>query len=150
MVNKLQEFLVKAHKATYASNEKGVVNESGAEQYNFSEDEFEYIDTYHGGANFTGFEIAKENGAPVWGMSYYGHFLSDDFDKDAFSVFFKSMLSKTTPGILVRGPKKWKKKEWSYRYSFKGSFGDFSAEEIIRYKGKKVFQTRLNGGLIKQ
>ena len=82
-------------------------------------------------------------------MTYYGYTLKAEFDKEYFLTFFKKMLSKTTAGILLRGPKKWKEKEWSYRYGYKGSFGNFTAEENIKYKGKKVFQTRFNGGLIK-
>ncbi|MFW0862747.1 MAG: DUF5680 domain-containing protein [Candidatus Komeilibacteria bacterium] len=149
MVSKLQEFLVKAHKANYASGEKGEINSNGASQYVFTEGDFEYIDIYYGAPNFVGAEIVKENNKPVWGMSYYGYTEDVPFDGEQFSKFFKKIISKTEAGMLLRGPKKWKEKEWSYRYNYKGSFGRFTAEEIVKYKGKKVFCVRFNGGLIK-
>ncbi|MBL7021926.1 hypothetical protein ISR92_01215 [Patescibacteria group bacterium] len=150
MENRLQEFIVKAHKATYASGEGANINANGASQYNFSEGDYEYIDIYYGGPHFIGSEIVKEKGEPIWGMSYYGHTYDMSIDGEKFSSFLKKMISKTEPGILLRGPKKWKEKEWSYRYGYKGSVGDFTAEEIIKFKGKKVFIVKFNGGLVKK
>lgn len=149
MANKFQEFLVKAHKATYASGGKPQTNSNGANQFIYTEGDFEYIDTYYGGPNFVGCEIVKEKGRPVWGMSYYGYTEDITFDNGEFMKFFKKTISKTIPGILLRGPKKCKEKEWSYRYNYKGSIGNFKSEEIIKHKGKKVFCVRFNGGLIK-
>jgi hypothetical protein len=111
-------------------------------------DDFEYIDTYFGSDNFIGTEVVKKYGRVVWGMSYYGQANSESIaTKEVFS-FLQKMLSKTKPGILLRGPKTWKQKEWSYRYKYKGSLNNFSAEEVIKYKGKKVHQAYFRGGKI--
>jgi len=146
---KLQEFLVKAHKATYASGQEPGKNDQGADQFVYNEDKFEYVDTYFGGQYFVGFEIVKEAGKAVWGMNYYGRYAANKKYDEEFSPFLKKMLSKTTSGILVRGPKSYKEKEWHYRYVYKGAFNNFTAKEIIRYQGKTIFEAILAGGNIK-
>ena len=150
MTNKVQEFLSKAHQTTYASGEKPKVNTDGASQFSYKEKDFEYIDTYFGADDFVGTEVIKENGVPVWGMSYYGFIMSDRVSSEEVFKFLQKMLSKTTPGMLVRGPQSFKQKEWSYRYSYKGSFSNFTAHEVVKYKGKKIHQARFNGGIIKK
>lgn len=150
MANKLQEFLVKAHQATYASGEKAKANANGADQFNYADGDFEYIDTYYGGEDFIGTEVIKEKGVPVWGMSYYGFIMSDRVSSEEVFKFLQKMLAKTKPGMLVRGPQSFKQKEWSYRYSYKGSFSNFTAHEVVKYKGKKIHQARFNGGRVKK
>lgn len=149
MASKIQEFLAKAHQATYASGEKAKQNINGADQFNFLDGDYEYIDTYYGSDNFVGTEIVKEKGISVWGMSYYGYFMSDKVTGEETFKFLQQMLFKTKPGMLLRGPQSFKQKEWSYRYSYKGSFSNFTAHEVVKYKGRKVHQARFNGGLIK-
>jgi hypothetical protein len=146
---KLQDFLVKAHKATYASGKEPKKNNQEADQYVYQEDKYEYIDSYFGAEYFVGIEVVKESGKVVWGMNYYGRYAANKKYNEEFPPFLKKMLSKTKAGILVRGPKSYKEKEWSYRYVYKGAFNNFTAKEVIKYKGKKIFEAVLAGGNIK-
>jgi len=150
MANKLQEFISEAHKSTYASGKLPRVLKTGGKQFIYKLGGFKYIDTYFGSDNFIGTEVVKEAGKVVWGMSYYGFILGEEVNSKDIFVFLQKMLSKSKPGMLLRGPKSWKQKSWSYRYSYKGSFSNFTAHEVVKYKGRKIYQARFNGGRIKK
>ncbi|MCR4280246.1 MAG: DUF5680 domain-containing protein [Candidatus Komeilibacteria bacterium] len=145
---KLTDFITQAHRATYASGASPTVDSQGAHRFNYEVENFTYEDTYYGGAFFIGTEVVRENGRPIWGMNYYGRILNDDINRGDLFSFLREMLTRGEPGMLLRGPKKYKRKSWSYRYSYKGTLGNFTAQETIKYQGKKAYIAHLAGGSI--
>ena len=79
-------------------------------------------------------------------MNYYGQVTDEKIDTALVNSFLRQMLMKNKPGMLLRGPKGFKKKSWHYRYVYRGSLNNFQAHEIIKYQGKIVYTCYLNGG----
>ena len=149
---KLIKFLVKAKKKGYASNGEGGerILKNGAKELRFKEGDFEYVDTYYGFNPFIGEEIVFENGKFIWGMNYFGKVFNKNtfFAKKVYSFLKKSMIlfNKEMP---FRGPKNFKEGDFKYTNKTKGNIKKFNGNEIIFYKGKKVYELNYHGSLIK-
>ena len=83
----LKDFLIKAKKATYANAnvEKVAASRHGSNDYEYSDNEMTYHDTYFGGTNFIGEEVVYEGSSkkPIWGMNYYGVTLDQNLSEEA-------------------------------------------------------------------
>ena len=73
-LTQLSDFLKKAKKNTYASEQATKVPplRPGSKDYEFTECNLTYHDTYFGGRWFIGQEVVYENDIPIWGMGYNG------------------------------------------------------------------------------
>lgn len=152
MTPKFITFLKKAKKHTYASQSAERVDSSrvGSKDYEYTEGEFTYHDTYFGGTAFIGEEIVYESGVPIWGMNYYGQVLDDAITEDDIDISLRGALSQDPEDILpVRGPKEYTIDDFTYTNTITGTMESFEGIEEITKAGKKIYSATFHGGIIK-
>jgi hypothetical protein len=144
-------FLKKAKKHTYASLSAERVDSSriGSKDYEYTEGEFMYHDTYFGGTAFIGEEIVYESGVPIWGMNYYGQVLDDTITEDDIDVSLRGALSQDPGDMLpVRGPKEYTIGDFTYTNSVTGTMESFEGVEEVTKEGKRIYSATFHGGII--
>ncbi|MNP28522.1 hypothetical protein D3C76_1214900 [compost metagenome] len=144
--DKIIEFLCRAKKVTYAG--KGAEVESSrprSHDFEHSEGELKYIDTYLGGEIFLGEEGIWKDNAPIWAMNYKGRVLEEGFSGD----FLKETLSLVNKEMPYRGPLVYENGDYKYHCIVQGDFKWFKGYEEIFYHNKKVYECMFHGGAIK-
>lgn len=144
--DKIIEFLCRAKKVTYAG--KGAEVESSrprSHDFEHSEGELKYIDTYLGGEIFLGEEGIWKDNAPIWAMNYKGRVLEEGFSGD----FLKETLSLVNKEMPYRGPLVYENGDYKYHCIVQGDFKWFKGYEEIFYNNKKVYECMFHGGAIK-
>ena len=140
------EFLCRAKKVTYAG--KGAKVESSrpkSHDFEYSEGELKYIDTYLGGEIFLGEEGIWKDNTPIWVMNYKGRVLDEGFSGD----FLKETLSLVNKEMPYRGPLVYENGDYKYHCIVQGDFKWFKGYEEIFYNNKKVYECMFHGGAIK-
>jgi len=147
---KLREFLVIAKKATYAaSGERGERRlKDGTKKFIFKKGLHTYRDHYFGSNPFIGQEIIFYNKKSIWGMNYSGRITTSNIDSYEVYSFLKKALLKVTKQNPYRGPRIFPYGQWKYSCVIKGSVDDFSGQETIFRRGKKVYELFFHGGAI--
>ncbi len=151
-LDNLTNFLKTAKKNTYASEtaKKVISQRPGSKDYEYSEGEFLYHDTYFGEINFIGEEIVYEREKPIWGMNYNGHVVDENADeKDIYTFLRKALIQDYDDIIPVRGPKNFKIENYEYKNNISGGLDRFEGREEILKGGKLVYYAIFHGGLIK-
>ncbi|MFW6036138.1 MAG: DUF5680 domain-containing protein [Halanaerobiales bacterium] len=146
MNKRVNEFLIKAKKETYAG--KGPEVESlrpNSHDLIYEENDLKYIDTYLGGIKFAGEEALWQDNKPFWAMNYYGRVLDESFEGD----FLKEVLSNVPVDMPYRGPESYQKDEFTYTCKVDGDFDWFIGYEKIYKADKKIYECRFHGGAIK-
>lgn len=144
--DKIIEFLCRAKKVTYAG--KGAEVESSrprSHDFEHSEGELKYIDTYLGGEIFLGEEGIWKDNAPIWAMNYKGRVLEEGFSGD----FLKETLSLVNKEMPYRGPLVYENGDYKYHCIVQGDFKWFKGYEEIFYNNRKVYECMFHGGAIK-
>jgi len=144
--DKIIEFLCRAKKVTYAG--KGAEVESSrprSHDFEHSEGELKYIDTYLGGEIFLGEEGIWKDNTPIWAMNYNGRVLEEGFSGD----FLKETLSLVNKEMPYRGPLVYENGDYKYHCIVQGDFKWFKGYEEIFYNNKKVYECMFHGGAIK-
>lgn len=142
----LIDFLLRAKKNTYASS-KGKIDSIRFDSHDLKYDEknLSYIDTYLGSEYFGGQEAIWKDGVALWYMNYSGRVLNKIFS----SSFLKDALKKVDEKNPYRGPKFYQKGDFTYHFSYIGSFEWFEGVEEVLYRGEKIYEGRVHGGTIK-
>ncbi len=154
MIN-LSEFLIEAKKQTYANEnvKKQLSSRKGSHDYEYSNENMLYHDTYFGGTNFMGEEVVYEQGdTPIWGMNYYGVTLDETLSEEAVDKALRPALMQVGNDdiIPVRGPKEFINGEYRYTFNVSGSLDYFEGEESIYKEDKKVYVLKCHSGTIKR
>ncbi len=154
MIN-LSEFLIEAKKQTYANEnvKKQLSSRKGSHDYEYSNGNMLYHDTYFGGTNFMGEEVVYEqDDTPIWGMNYYGVTLDETLSEEAVDKALRPALMQVGNDdvIPVRGPKEYINGEYRYTFNVLGNLDYFEGEETIYKDGKKVYVLKCHGGTIKR
>lgn len=146
-VDELRKFLVKAKKAGYASGGESVaVKESdGSKSTRFEEGNFKFHDNWFGNEPFGGREVVFYKNKPYWVMVYYG---SDYHRTPGLIPVLLKALSSLPDEMPARGQKYLKDGDFEYRNNWKGDLESFSGDEVITYKGEKVYNLKYSGGLV--
>ncbi len=140
------EFLCRAKKVTYAG--KGAKVESSrpkSHDFEHSEGELKYIDTYLGGEIFLGEEGIWKDNTPIWVMNYKGRVLGEGFSGD----FLKETLALVNKEMPYRGPLVYENGDYKYHCIVQGDFKWFKGYEEIFYNNKKVYECMFHGGAVK-
>ncbi len=148
----LSGFLKKANKSTYASETAKKAKSSRLESrdYEYSEGNLLYHDTYFGGTNFIGEEIVYENGKPAWGMNYYGSTIDPVITEAEIDKSLRGALKQDYDDIIpVRGPRVYKIDNLEYTNNVSGDLSKFEGKEEITKDGKLIYSALFHGGLIK-
>jgi len=139
------EFLLRAKKATYAGHGAETAScRPSSHDLRYSEGELLYIDTYLGGACFSGEEALWIGDQPIWAMNYSGRTTGSPFSGD----FLKDALSQCLPDMPYRGPEFFTDGSYEYRMTVNGDVSWFNGYETIEYKGQLVYELTFNGGRI--
>lgn len=152
---KLNDFLIEAKKQTYANTniKLSAASRLGSRDYEYSNGEMLYHDTYFGGTNFMGEEVVYSNGdTPIWGMNYYGITLDKSLSEEAIDQALRPALMEVGCDeiVPVRGPKEYINGDYKYTFVCDGSLESFEGIETIYKNSKKVYVLKCHGGLIKK
>ncbi|OPJ60392.1 DUF5680 domain-containing protein [Clostridium oryzae] len=136
-------FLIKAKRSTYAAKgAESSASRPNSHDYEYSEGNLKYIDTYIGGECFAGEEAVWIDDIPCWTMNYIGRVLSEEFSGD----FLKEALLLVPKEHPYRGPMLYKNGEYTYHCIVTGEFSWYNGYEEIFYNDKKVYECRFHGG----
>ncbi len=145
MEKEIIDFLIRAKKATYAG--KGGEDKSSrpnSHDLSYIEGELLYIDTYLGGAKFSGEEALWDKNMPFWSMNYVGRIIAEGFSGD----FLKEALMNVPEDKPFRGPEKFESSAYTYECSVDGDIEWFKGYEAIYFGGKKIYECLFHGGLV--
>lgn len=141
-------FIASAKKAAYAGGGRTATpSRPGAVDLPYQEGEFTYLDTYLGGYAFIGQEAVWRNGAPVWGMNYYGS-MTIPHIPEGFSHFLKSALLRVPAEAPFRGPAFFQEGAFAYTCSWMGALDLFDGRETIYLEKQPIYALSFHGGLI--
>ena len=154
MINlkQLNEFLIKAKKAGYASgnNAKKIKEKNKSKTITFKNGDWFYNDNYFGGEPYGGREVVFFKDQPVYMMVYYG-------EVDAKIKIFKGVYKFLQEAITLvpkdkpfRGPKFYQNGDYAYRNWIHGEITNFSGVEKIYLGKKKIYEAKYMGGLVDQ
>ena len=154
-MDNLFNFLIEAKKQTYANEniKKQNSTRKGSNDYEYSNGDMLYHDTYFGGTNFIGEEVVYKNSdTPIWGMNYYGVTLDKSLSEEAMDKALRPALMKvgTDDLIPVRGPREYINGEYRYTFAVSGNLDYFEGEESIYKNDKKIYVLKCHGGIIKK
>jgi len=143
MKQNIIDFLIRAKKATYASNGNEMVSSRpNSHDLQYVEGSLKYIDTYLGGDKFAGEEALWENDVPFWAMNYVGRVIGDGFSGD----FLKEALSLVPEENPFRGPAEYSSVDFTYKCEVNGDFNWFTGYEEIFLSGNKIYELFFHGG----
>ena len=145
---------MKAKKGTYANGDAPKVLSSrlNSKDYEFTDGNFTYHDTYFGGVKFMGEEVVYYNNDILWGMKYYGVTIDDSLSEELMDKVLRVALMKVGEDksvIPARGPKEFVNEDYLYTFRADGDMENFVGTEQI-YKDKKlIYELKCHGGIIK-
>ncbi|SFJ64176.1 DUF5680 domain-containing protein [Thermoflavimicrobium dichotomicum] len=148
------DFLIKAEKATYASqgdNASVTPLLEGSRQLEFQEGPFLYRDVYFGMSYFVGQEVVYYQGQPIWSMCYSGGVDKEfemDFVKKVYA-FLRKALRNVSADHPFRGPKEFVEGDYIYRDSNSGELDEFTGKETITFANKFIYSLNYSGGFIR-
>ena len=142
-------FLTEAKKSTYANFSAGKIEPSrpGSTDLAYESSDFKYLDTFVGGANFSGSEVVYHKNAPVWSMNYIGRQLSGDVKLTI--DFLTKALASVNLSMPYRGPAFLRDGKFVYVNSINGEFKWFQGFERIYCDDEHVYELVYHGGVIK-
>ena len=148
----LNTFIVKAKAATYVGD--GQQTQScrlGSHDLKFEDGPFSYLDSYFGGSDFIGQEVAYYKDRPVWAMNYYGRILQPDLITAAEAgKMIKDSLSKMyADESRFLGGFEHTTGNLRYTDTSQGEVASFMGKEWIARDNVKVYELDYHGGLIK-
>ena len=155
MNKQLCDFLIEAKKQTYANEEvkKSLSSRTGSHDYEYSNGNMLYHDTYFGGTNFMGEEVVYlSNETPIWGMNYYGVTLDDTLSEEVIDKILRPALMQVGKdnSLPLRGPKEFTTAEYKYTFEVSGTIDYFEGIESIYKNNQKVYVLKCHGGIIKR
>ncbi len=154
MNNELYKFLLEAKKQTYANADVKTVKNSrkGSVDYEYSNGQMTYHDTYFGGTKFMGEEVVYLDDIPIWGMNYYGITLNENLSEEAIDKALRPalMLVGKDDILPVRGPREYINNEYKYTFEVKGDLDYFEGVETISKNEENIYILKCHGGIIKK
>lgn len=120
-------------------------------EYEFTQGDWHYLDSYTGFTKSAGQEVVRFQGQIIWTNLYCGGMVagSESLADDTFA-FLKTSLAQTDESFQsLRGPSQYEKGDWQYHYIQKGDLTNFWGHEEILFQGKVVFFHHTIGGTIK-
>jgi hypothetical protein len=148
-----RDFLIEAKRNTYAGGRPPTGScRRASKDLGYSSGDYEYLDSYFGGADFLGEEVVYCMGSAIWGMNYYGRSIADaDADPSAVGMgeILHSALMEPPPEAPFRGPRYHKLGDCEYRCSWEGGLEDFKGEEEILRAGIRIYRLSFHGGSLR-
>jgi len=150
--SELVAFIVEAKKSTYASaasfsNSRVTPSRLASKDLAFEAGDYKYLDTYVGGANFSGTEVVYYQENPVWSMNYNGRSLIEE--TDGLIAFLTVVLGSVQPDLPFRGPTFYRDGKYTYFNTATGASDWFQGEEKIYYEESLIYELVYHGGTVK-
>lgn len=145
-IKKLTEFICQARKNTYAVNQPFVDNPrlQGSVQQEFQKTEYYYCNIFfEGNAKIIGQEIVYFAQKPVWMMNYLG-----DVPGKAEDNFLKEALLSLSEECRFGKACEYKKREFIYQDTGKGTLEEFFGQEQITQRDKIIYTLHYQAGMI--
>ena len=150
-IDELTAFIVRAKAATYVGN--GAQSPScrpGSHDLTYQEENFTYLDSYFGGADFIGEEVVYFHGKPVWAENYYGRILLPErIQADEAGQMIKASLSRMYQEGRFLGGFKNTIDDKTYLDQSDGETAAFNGLEQIWVEGQLAYQLVYHGGVIR-
>ena len=150
-LDELVTFIVRAKAATYVGDgEHADPCRPGSHDLRFSEGDWDYLDSYFGGTDFIGEEVAYFEGKPVWAMNYYGRVLRVDLITAAQAgQMIRASLSEMYREGRFLGGFEHQESDLTYVDSSEGNADSFHGREFIRRAQEIAYELMYHGGLIR-
>lgn len=153
-MNEIEKFLIDAKRKTYANanGKRASSTRRGSKDYEYTNGNMTYHDTYFGGTKFIGEEVVYENSeTPIWGMNYYGVTVVDTLSEEAIDKALRPALMMVGSDniVPVRGPREFINGEYKYTFEVEGDLKEFKGTETIYKNDEKVYVLECHGGMIK-
>lgn len=149
---KINEFLVKAKRNTYAGDCKEIILPDGGKELTYEETSWKYQDRYYRFNPFFGQELVWKNNELIWGMNYYGK-VRDDFGISVEEIYknLKKALLQVYEEAPFRGPKSLKLADYlQYFNKYTGNVDNFEGKENIYFREALAYSLIYHGGSMKQ
>jgi transcriptional regulator with XRE-family HTH domain len=141
----LIDFLCRAKRETYAANGTKIASSRPSSyDYQYTEGDCTYQDSYFGGEKFIGEEVLYHKEIPVFSMNYCGRTLDESFS----GAFLKEVLLLVPKDYPFRGPFVHQNGDYSYHCIVSGDVEWFQGYEEIFFLNNKVFECNFHGGII--
>lgn len=147
----LESFIVRAKAASYVGDgAKSLSYRPGSFDLQFHDGDFAYMDSYFGGTDFIGQEVAYYQRQPVWAMNYYGYILQPEkIDAATAGRIIKASLSALYRQGRFLGGFEHEAEGFLYVDTNEGDVSHFTGKEWIQSGGVRVYELVYHGGLIK-
>lgn len=148
----LEAFIVKAKAATYVGGgQKSLSRRPGSHDLEFHLGPFSYLDSYFGGSDFIGQEVAFYEGKAVWVMNYYGRILEPEKIQAAQAgQIIQESLSRMYQEGRFLGGFEHQVEDCTYTDTSQGDLTSFTGMEWITRDDLRVYELVYHGGLIKE
>lgn len=146
----LHDFIVEAKAATYVGGgATAPSSRAGSHDLGHRRGDWAYRDSYFGGTDFLGQEIAWRHDEPVWVMNYYGRVL----DPSAIDGARAGHVIRTALPAMYRQNRflgGFSMEVGLYRYAdeSEGDYRSFVGLERILADGREVYRMNYHGGLV--
>lgn len=142
-----------AGSATYATGGKETLfpERPGFIEYDFTQGDFSYKDSFTGWYRSRGTETVRFQGMPVFAALYGGGMIEgkESLAEKTFDFLKVAMQAKNESiPYSFRGPDLLENGDWKYTYTQEGDISDFFGYEEITYQGEVVFFHRIIGGIV--
>ena len=150
-LSELERFIVLAKRQTYVGGGKPAPScRQGSHDLSFADGDWRYLDSYFGGTDFIGQEVAWLKDEPVWAMNYCGYVLRADLiDAARAGQTIKSALSALYAEGRFLGGWRWSGPHGVYEDRSSGEVARFSGHEQIVCRNEIAYRLDYHGGLIR-
>ncbi|HEY5161263.1 MAG TPA: DUF5680 domain-containing protein [Gaiellaceae bacterium] len=150
-LKRLETFIITAKAATYAGNGKPVEpSRPGSKDLWYEDGDLLYRDSYFGSGDFIGEEVVWYKGEPIWAMNYYGYILVPEelSAEESGKVIKESLTALYSEGRFLSGFKH-QTTLGLYIDTNEGDVANFHGMEWTERGGKRLYELRYHGGLIR-
>jgi len=150
----IEKVLIEAKIKPYANKKVPRISSSrlNSKDYEYSNGNMIYHDTYFGELNFIGEEVVYVDNQIYWAMNYYGVTLDQSLGGEIMDKVLRPALMKVGEEenlIPVRGPREFVVGEYRYTFEVVGDMTYFNGIEKIYKNDIEIYNLRCTGGLIK-
>lgn len=147
----LNDFIVIAKAETYVGDGERLPScRNGSHDIGYTSGRWRYLDSYFGGTDFAGQELAWHDGEPVWAMNYFGRIVERDLiDGQRAGMVIKSALLRLyLDEKRFLGGYEFEHAFGRYVDSSSGDCAHFIGHEVIMVNERKAYELDYRGGLI--
>ncbi|MDP2632353.1 MAG: DUF5680 domain-containing protein [Candidatus Curtissbacteria bacterium] len=150
MDDQLIRFLIESKEKGYASQDESFWKKEKDESTSieFESGDWSFHDNYFGGEPYGGRQVVFYRGKPIWMNVYYGQVDKEVQNLKEIYAFLKKALLFPREKFPLRGKDNFTEGDYKYRSSLKGNISNFTVQEKIYYRGRKIYGAVFYGGYV--